>query len=231
MAGRLDDWRTDVYDFSTGEFVGYFFGTSMCFAMNEGSDLIATVRNDEGGAEIRFVRITSGQQFAAEDYGWGAPRVKVSSKEDEFGWSPRLVKITGMTFSPKGNAFAIVGGMGKELRGLVVKFPKLSTMYEHKEYSDRIRLRENMWGPPETDRGNIPIERAVFDRSEKHVYIPLATGAISVVDLAKKAEISRLEVHEGLATSLDFQYKSDELASVSSAGEIALIKVGEGGKS
>ena len=134
VASPFGEWLTHVYDLQSRRVVSRFFGTNAGFGMNERLDLIGTVCNDQGGATVRFIRLTDLHTLSPKEFGSAPPRIKVSELEDEYGWSPDILQVNGMSFSPKGDAARGVGGLPcTQTDVLVVSFPALNDVFSESE--------------------------------------------------------------------------------------------------
>ena len=113
IAGPVAGLCARVYEFQTGTPVGSLWEGFEPYAVDRRWEVLAMVRNDQGGTLIRFAQLPEPFRRDEGDIGWGTPRVKASDEEDEWGWDvPSMVNVYGMVFSPAGDAFALSGGLG-----------------------------------------------------------------------------------------------------------------------
>ena len=76
---------TQVLDFDRDATIGCLWGGFAPFSRHPVEELLALVRNDQGGATIRFARVCQPFRPPEKELGWDSPRVKVSDDEQDTG--------------------------------------------------------------------------------------------------------------------------------------------------
>jgi WD40 repeat protein len=219
VACSLSDYRTHVLDVVKRTYLGSFFGCDTCFALHPQRNIIATVRNDQGGAAVRFVELSGAFSGSTQEVGWDPPRVKVCDAEDEFGWYPDPLNVSGMVFSPNGTSFAVVGGAASDSYEVCsYRFPSLEKQFHfHRDVSREHLVRADAMG--------LTAERAAFHPSSFRLLVPLPSGAIQEFDLRNGNEIGRFQEHRSWIRTLDVQHAGRTAISGDMDGGLCMWRI------
>ncbi len=225
VAGGIGQPRAQVYDFETGAMVGLLWYGFRPYAVHPQGETVSMVVEDQGGADMRFMRLGTSFQRVDREIGWGPPRVRVSDEEDKWGWGiPSVLEICSMVFSPHGNAFALSGDApesGDRTMALSVHdFPSLRTRFVRD-----VVLGEGM----SSELLPVPWWRTIqpfaFGPGGRRLYALSGTAFISILDSLTGEEMIRWEAHAGLVSTLDIQQRSGTLVSGALDGEVIAWKL------
>lgn len=227
IAGPTAGLRARVYEFEAGTVVGSLWEGFEPFTVHPRWELLAMVRNDQGGTVIRFARVPEPFRRDEGDIGWGSPRVQVSDEEDEYGWFvPSMVNVYGMVFSAAGDAFVLSGGAdGCDDYPLTVSvhdFPSLCTRFERQIELGHEVSDGGLLGPWWTS-----IQSFAFGPDGHHLYGLSGAGQIIALDAMTGEEIRRWEAHAGLVTTLDVQQRTATLVSGGLDGEVKVWRLSD----
>jgi WD40 repeat protein len=205
----------ELYDLEQDKLVASFCGGQSHYAYLPDWDLLATARNDQGGASIQFFQPM--EAFTgSQEYGDGPPQVRTHNEEDIYGWDPDLLEVTGMRFNPDGDRLAVSGGTVDHGVSLF-EFPGGRLLFR---YVQEPRDFVNEFGYP-IDQG------PVFHPDGQRLLIPLPSGAIVEVDATTGKEIRRHPVFEAPCTAVDADYSEGRVVACSARGEVVLLEIQE----
>jgi WD40 repeat protein len=225
IAGPVAECTAWVYEFETGTQVGSLWEGFDPFAVHPRWELVAMIRNDQGGTEIRFTRLPEPFRRDEGDIGWGSPRVRVSDDEDEWGWFvPSMVNVSGMVFSPEGDTFALSGGPSlsgnKPLALSVHEFPSLHMRFMREIESGDELNDETLPAPGWATRQSF-----AFGPDGRRLYGLSGKGSIITLDAMTGEVLGDWQAHEGLVTTLDVQHRTGTLVSGGLDGEVKVWEV------
>ena len=209
-----------VLEFGSDAVIGTLWEGFAPFAIHRPEELIAMVRNDQFGTEIRWARARRHSQNPKDNIDWAPQRVKVSQEEDDWGWSvPTMINVSGMVFSPDGDAFALSGEQfGIDPRTITVsvhEFPSLRTRFVRTiEFDDKpiIDLFPIPWP--------IATRPVAFGPGGRRLYVPEGIGLITVLDAMTGEEIDYWDAHADQVCTIDVQHDTGILVSGDLEGEV-----------
>jgi WD40 repeat protein len=126
-----------------------------------------------------------------------------------------------MSFSPRGDALAILGGVGGNrddpIDLIVHDFPSLRIRFE-------MSLEMNYHCPAELFDvlPYLPTEHATFDPQGSRLIVPLADGGIRILDASSGDTMSTHPAHSDVVCSVDVQLNDSTLLSASWDGTLKL---------
>jgi WD40 repeat protein len=208
------DFKTEVYDFEVHRRVGSFFGSNSRFVTHADLPIVACARNDQLGCSIQFVELAESFEGEGNEFGWGAPRVRMSEREDEFGWSPSalITSVDGMAFNEKGDLLLVTGG--------IPEFGKYFGLYEFPSLSEIFCRRFALSGFEEPDELSDDPVIAMFHPDGLHILVPLPNGLISELDVSTGSELRRWRAHDDFVTC--FEMRKSKLLTASINGELKI---------
>lgn len=216
-AGSKHIYKCEVFDFQSLTHRGTFFGCDSCFASHPDGTTVATVRNDQGGATIRFIHLEEPFIGVREDFGWGSPRIRISEAEDQYGWEDvHILRVRGMAFSQSGGMLAAVGGDPWEsVEVCLYEFPSLVLLSSWR-FSLPDSLREFSKYP------SVLIERVAFDPISGRLFVPGVDGSVHGYDLTERQRATTWQAHRKITTSIDIDTRCRRLFTSSLNGEISM---------
>jgi hypothetical protein len=225
VAGPTTCEGSHVFGFGQGASICCLWRGFAPFAWHAREKLIAFLCNDSGGATIRFARVQV--PFALEENAAGAcpPRVKVSDAGPESGWCvPTMVNVSGMVFSPAGDAFALSGevpGSGRRVITVSVHdFPSWRTRFVRNIEFDDDLVAAHLPAP-----WPIATHPVAFDQRGRRLFIPEGIGLITVLDAVTGEELDYWDAHADQVTSIDVQQKTATLVSGDLGGEVKVWRL------
>jgi WD40 repeat protein len=187
IAGSLADYQTKVYSFHDGACIGAFSGCDTVIASHPEGELFATVRNDQAGALIRFVRVTNTFHCYL------------------MGLSPPQLNVSGMSFSPAGDMLAVIGGNPNNYADwpIVVSvhaFPSCRMIFKvHISLPSKLPSWANVWATP-------LIEHVAFSPDGLRLLVPKSNGYISELSTTTGQEVGSWKAHDGLVNSIHVRH-------------------------
>jgi hypothetical protein len=183
------------------------------------------VRNDQGGATIRFARVCQPFRPPEQELGWGSPRVKVSDDEDTWGFDvTAMIDVSGLVFSPAGDAIALCGEVPDST-------PRMITVSVHDFPSLRKRFVRNIEFDDDLVAARLPAPWPIttnpvaFDPGGRRMFVPEGIGLITVLDAATGEELDYWDAHADQVTSIDVQHETGVLVSGDLEGEVKVWRL------
>lgn len=202
FATSVEEGRTEVFEVSEGRQVDAYWERALNtdFAVHPAGRVIANVMYSHAEYLVRFVA------YDGEFRGYA---IEIES----------LMEIGGICFSPDGTSLALAGGI-PPLDVEVYDFPECTL-----RFAKMVQPGADL-SPPFILEGGFPwTDCCAFSPDSRLLLCPYPGGEIGVLNTRSGEELSKVEAHNGPATSIDAQYTTGIYVSAALDGTIILWRL------